>query len=444
MIDVSALLDHASRFLAAGSWDREFLAQHVDARLANPDTVAIVAGQQPALGGGPLYTLAKAAQAVAMAQALSAAGRPAVPVFWCASEDHDLGEAAHADLIDRHGQVHRVTANFGPGRASLRFRAAAAGWPELLAACRRHLGPGPGEAFWLALAPQPDEALGAWQCRWLKALLPALATVEGHRLRPTWTGALTTALTAWPATELEAQRQRLLATGQPDAFGPLTTAPVFADRSSARSRLAPDEALALLAQDPGVLSPGAALRPVLQQAALPALAAVLGPGERAYHQFILPLYAALNQPLPIFLSRAPVVWWPTWAERAARKRGLAPGSIPVDPAAEISSDDTLAIDLMAWQARAAAAATSRRHLGAVSRRAGHLIEQTRRALAREQQAQSGVASLTHLANWLHPRRQPQDRTMACIQVIWEAGPAWAERLTLVQGSAPDGYAALVT
>ncbi len=444
MIDVSALLDQSHHFLAAGTWDRKFLSHHVDARLGDPDTVAVVAGQQPALGGGPLYTLAKAAQALAIAKALEAAGRRAVAVFWCASEDHDLGEAAHADLLDRNGQVRRVSAEFGPGRASLRFRAADAGWPELMAACRTHLGPGPGEAFWQALAPRPDEGLGAWQCRWLTALLPGLAAVEGHCLRPTWTKAMTTAVTAWPAAELEAHRQRLMTAGHPDPFGPLLSAPLFTDRITGRARLDQNKELGLAAQDDGLLSPGAALRPVLQQAALPAVAAVLGPGERAYHQFILPLYAALDLPMPAFLPRRSVVWWPTWAERAARKRGLVPADIPLDPVPDAPSDDALAVALEAWQTRLAAAAQSRPHLGAVAQRARHLIDQTRRALAREQRAQSGRASPAQLAHWLHPRRQPQDRTMSCVQVIWEAGPAWAERLTSALGASLEETAAFIS
>lgn len=54
---------------------------------------AVVTGQQVALFGGPLLTLLKAATAIRKAQdATTQSGRKHVPVFWLASEDHDLAE----------------------------------------------------------------------------------------------------------------------------------------------------------------------------------------------------------------------------------------------------------------------------------------------------------------------------------------------------------------
>jgi len=70
-----------------------------EAALANVEKLrngaaAVVTGQQVALFGGPLLTLLKAATAVRKAQdATYASGREHVPVFWLATEDHDLVEA---------------------------------------------------------------------------------------------------------------------------------------------------------------------------------------------------------------------------------------------------------------------------------------------------------------------------------------------------------------
>ncbi|HXR37737.1 MAG TPA: bacillithiol biosynthesis cysteine-adding enzyme BshC [Terracidiphilus sp.] len=55
----------------------------------------VVTGQQVGLFGGPLFTPFKAATAVARARAATAAGRPHVPIFWLASEDHDFAEINH-------------------------------------------------------------------------------------------------------------------------------------------------------------------------------------------------------------------------------------------------------------------------------------------------------------------------------------------------------------
>jgi len=62
---------------------------------------AVVTGQQVVLFGGPLLTLLKAATAVARAEQATAAGHPHVPIFWLASEDHDLAEVNQAHLLSR-------------------------------------------------------------------------------------------------------------------------------------------------------------------------------------------------------------------------------------------------------------------------------------------------------------------------------------------------------
>ncbi len=63
---------------------------------------AVVTGQQVGLFGGPLLTLLKAATAVARAkQATAATGVEHVPVFWLATEDHDLEEVDHVALLSK-------------------------------------------------------------------------------------------------------------------------------------------------------------------------------------------------------------------------------------------------------------------------------------------------------------------------------------------------------
>ncbi len=68
-------------------------------KLAEPGTVAVVTGQQVGLFSGPAYTVFKALTAVKLAEHLSGQGIPAVPVFWLATEDHDLAEVDHAWVL---------------------------------------------------------------------------------------------------------------------------------------------------------------------------------------------------------------------------------------------------------------------------------------------------------------------------------------------------------
>src|SRR6266853_4299357 len=63
--------------------------------------VAVVSGQQVGLFSGPAYAIYKALTAVQIAEELTRGGVPAVPVFWMATEDHDLDEVRHATWFDQ-------------------------------------------------------------------------------------------------------------------------------------------------------------------------------------------------------------------------------------------------------------------------------------------------------------------------------------------------------
>lgn len=57
--------------------------------------VAVVSGQQVGLFSGPAYAFYKALTAIQIAADLTRSGIPAVPVFWMATEDHDVDEVRH-------------------------------------------------------------------------------------------------------------------------------------------------------------------------------------------------------------------------------------------------------------------------------------------------------------------------------------------------------------
>jgi bacillithiol synthase len=63
--------------------------------------VAVVSGQQVGLFSGPAYSVYKALTAIEIAEELTSGGIPAVPVFWMATEDHDLDEVRHTTFFDR-------------------------------------------------------------------------------------------------------------------------------------------------------------------------------------------------------------------------------------------------------------------------------------------------------------------------------------------------------
>ena len=88
--------------------------------------VAIVTGQQAGLFGGPLFVLLKAARDDRGRRAGSrrSAGRPVVPVFWVASDDHDFAEIRSTSVIDDAGRAaHACATRRSASRSASRPRA---------------------------------------------------------------------------------------------------------------------------------------------------------------------------------------------------------------------------------------------------------------------------------------------------------------------------------
>src|SRR5229473_943335 len=67
--------------------------------------VAVVSGQQVGLFSGPAYAIYKALTAIQIAEELRASGIEAVPIFWMATEDHDLDEVRHVTWFDNGNLV---------------------------------------------------------------------------------------------------------------------------------------------------------------------------------------------------------------------------------------------------------------------------------------------------------------------------------------------------
>jgi bacillithiol biosynthesis cysteine-adding enzyme BshC len=71
--------------------------------LRDPETVAVVTGQQVGLFTGPLYTTYKTITTLKVAEELAdLTGRTVVPVFWVEGEDHDFDEIAGTHVLRRN------------------------------------------------------------------------------------------------------------------------------------------------------------------------------------------------------------------------------------------------------------------------------------------------------------------------------------------------------
>lgn len=87
-------------------WGGGEAAQRNVEALRDPETIAIVTGQQVGLLTGPLYTLYKTITTLQLAEEWAEqTGRTVVPVFWVEGEDHDFEEISTTHILRRNEVV---------------------------------------------------------------------------------------------------------------------------------------------------------------------------------------------------------------------------------------------------------------------------------------------------------------------------------------------------
>jgi len=87
-------------------WGGGAAAQRNVEALRDPETVAVVTGQQVGLFTGPLYTIYKTITTLQLAEEWAEqTGRTVVPVFWVEGEDHDFEEIATSHVLRRNDLV---------------------------------------------------------------------------------------------------------------------------------------------------------------------------------------------------------------------------------------------------------------------------------------------------------------------------------------------------
>jgi bacillithiol biosynthesis cysteine-adding enzyme BshC len=274
-----------------------------------PGTAAILTGQQVGLYGGPAYTLYKALTAIRIARQLTAEGKPTVPIFWLATEDHDVEEVRGALFFDREVQAQASADGRPAGRHALAGLPDELGLtPEVAALVERHYRNGRtfGEAFFGLL----HELLSPLGILFADPLHPGLREAAAGFLRE---AALASPAMGAKLVEREAE---LKAAGYHAQvfFDPKQTSLFFLLEEGRRTQLKFDGATysdgkrewtpAELAREGVKLSPNALLRPVWQDWMFPTVGLVGGPGELAYFAQSSVLYLELLGRMPVMLPRA--------------------------------------------------------------------------------------------------------------------------------------------
>ena len=330
-------------------------------RLAHPESRVVVTGQQVGWLLGPTYTLSKAVTAVRLAQRLDAPDRPVVPVFWMATQDHDVAEMDHAWVLGRDERLHRLhlPLRAGPavGRAALD--------PAWIEAALGHLRAidladgrgGPHLDDVLALLADAAEGAPRWSdafARLVTALLGDQGMLVLDPLDPEvarlWRPLLDREIDDPEASadHIRHGGARLEARGWSAQLGRGEGASnlfVERPRGQARELLRRDgdgwrvgnarvplqELRAWLDHDPTAVTPAAGLRPVLQDAVLPSAVFVVGPGELRYLAQLRGVYEQHGLAMPLIWPRASVTVLQPPVRRILERHGLDWREVQRDP-----------------------------------------------------------------------------------------------------------------
>jgi bacillithiol biosynthesis cysteine-adding enzyme BshC len=336
---VAAILRQQNQLLGSGT------ATSANLDRFEKGAVAVVSGQQTGLFGGPAYAVYKAIAAVRIAKDLTEQGIDAVPVFWMATEDHDLDEVRKVSFFHEGQLVNfELPPNVGNGapvgRIPLGVEIAA-----LQSEAARLLGAAGGSEFAQILSEsyRPEETYGSAFGKMFARLLAGFGLILldplDLRLRKIAQPILSAAI-----EERDSLEQQLLDRGQALEKAGYAAQVKVTPRSTVLFHISRDgrqsitssagkfasadktwtqaELLSAIQAEPENFSPNALLRPVIQDFLLPTVAYIGGPSEISYFAQSEVLYRNLLGRMPVMLPRAGFTLVDTKAQRLLAQYGL--------------------------------------------------------------------------------------------------------------------------
>jgi len=444
------------------------VAERTLREVANAGGYFVTTGQQPGLFGGALYSLYKALTAVQLAHTLSAElGRPVMPLFWVASEDHDWDEANHTRVIDRTDKL-RLLALDGSARARRSLGRMRLG--EDIDKVVADLG----ECFAPGRFHGPCMELVGDTFRPSATMASAFSDFMAKLLQDTPIGLVDAADPALKEASRPVMRREAedpsaseAAVGQTcktltRSGYPLQVAFVagavnlFVESADGRDRLQHrggtyslrasgraiprTDILGLIDRDPQMVSPNVLLRPVVESFVFPTLAYVGGPGELAYFAQLSGLFRRHEVGMPVVVPRGSLLAVETKVARVLRKYGLDVDELregggllsrfALDQLPEDLSDGVAnwrgAIELQAAQVLEASAAIDPVLKGAVAKARnsglaalGALEKKVARAVKRRNETTWNQVGKARRHLW--PADKSQDRVLGPLQYLMRYG-----------------------
>lgn len=316
---VTSVLERQNKGWAAGAKTLENIQRF------RSGACALVTGQQVGLFGGPVFSIYKALSAVKLAEEAGKRGIDCVPVFWLATEDHDLAEVNQVRIPGADGRLETFasltkskqdapvgTVTFGPeiseAVAGAKALLGESEWANLLQECYR-----PGENFGSAFAKLFTHVFSEFGVILLDGSDPDLDRIAAPIYR-----AATERASEITHSLLDRNRELESAGYHQQVRVTESSTSLFAIRDGVRipiqqtnsgtfligeEKISREELVRLTSVAPETFSPNVLLRPVVQDYLLPTLTYVGGAAEVAYFAQAAITYEALLRRITPILPR---------------------------------------------------------------------------------------------------------------------------------------------
>ena len=444
--------------------------------------LAIVTGQQVGLFSGPLYSFYKAVSAIRIADEITRRGVDAVPIFWLATEDHDLAEVNQAFWRTRSGlaryELAQAPENEGKRVGEIVFGPAIE--PIVEQACASLEGPSAAHvASALRESYTASDTYGSAFGKLMARLLAGRGLIFidplDARLHRFAAGVFRRAL--HDADELRdalEARSRELESGGFHAqvkIAPGSTLLFFnvdGRRHPLRAQdgkfvagdaeFSVDEVSAAIESTPELITPSVLLRPVVQDALLPTAAYIGGPAEAAYMAQAQVAYKRILGRMPAILPRSSFTLIEPAIARVLSKYGLEfrdvlrgpqhvrsileQKAIPNALARRFESDEEQLRAMLKSYTEAIEKldATLLGTLEAVEEKMRHQFTKLKEKVGRAENFRTGVLDSHQSAIFesLYPNHELQERTLCALPFLAAYGAELLDEMTRLSFGADSG------
>ncbi len=303
--------------------DYPLVKENVDA-FKSPSTLCITTGHQLVLAGGPAYLYYKIATVIALAkQVTTLTGTKVVPVFWLASEDHDIDELREGNIKNK---AYRWEGNWD-GYSGVLPTDLLQNWKLKLVQELSQAGAPSAITSRIENAYRPGISLAQATTNFVMDVFGKsgllILNPDEHRLKSLFSRVLEEEL----INQTSSKSIQATIDKWPEIWGIPKLEPqvkpreinLFFLHQNKRSRIIKDnqenysagennlgtrtDLLSVLNTTPEKFSPNVILRPLYQETILPNIAYVGGPGEMHYWLELKPVFDAFDVFYPVLLPR---------------------------------------------------------------------------------------------------------------------------------------------